>query len=91
VTRLLDRFPRLWVDLALRTDVAPGGALDPQWQKVFVRHPDRFLLGTDTWVTSRWELVRDYMRDVQVWLGQLPPEVAEQIAFKNGDRLFPAP
>jgi hypothetical protein len=42
-------------------------------------------------VTSRWELVRDYMRDVQVWLGQLPPEVAEQIAFKNGDRLFPAP
>jgi hypothetical protein len=91
VTRLLGRFPRLWVDLALRTDVAPGGALDPQWRKVFVRHPDRFLLGTDTWVTSRWELVRDYMRDVQVWLGQLPPEVAEQIAFKNGDRLFPAP
>src|SRR5437763_238530 len=72
-------------------DVAPGGALDPDWRKVFLRYPDRFMVGTDTWVTSRWEVVRDYMRDVQVWLGQLPPDVAEQIAFKNGDRLFPAP
>jgi len=91
VARLLDRFPKLWVDLAFRTDVAPGGALDPDWRKVFLRYPDRFMVGTDTWVTSRWEVVRDYMRDVQVWLGQLSPDVAEQIAFKNGDRLFPAP
>jgi hypothetical protein len=91
VTRLLDQFPKLWVELALRTDVAPGGALDPEWRAAFLRHPDRFLVGTDTWVTSRWEIVRDAMRDVQVWLGQLPREVAEQIAFENGDRLFPAP
>ena len=28
---------------------------------------------------------------VQHWLGQLPREVAEQIAYKNGDRLFPPP
>jgi hypothetical protein len=27
----------------------------------------------------------------QVWLRQLPREVAEQIAWKNGDRLFPPP
>lgn len=25
------------------------------------------------------------------WLADLPRDVAEQIAFKNGDRLFPAP
>src|SRR5712692_155743 len=50
--------------------VAPVGALDPEWRKVFVRYADRFMVGTDTWVTSRWEVVRDYMRDVQVWLGQ---------------------
>ncbi len=91
VAALLDRFPKLWVELALRTDVAPGGVLDPEWRAVFLRHPDRFMVGTDTWVTSRWEVVGDYMRDVQVWLRQLPPEVAERIAFKNGDRLFPAP
>ena len=88
---LLDRFPKLWVELALRTDVASGGALDPEWRALFLRHPDRFMVGTDTWVTSRWEIVRESMRDVQRWLGQLPPEVAEQIAWKNGERLFPAP
>ena len=88
---LLARFPKLWVELALRTDVAPGGKLDPEWRAVFVKYPDRFLVGADTWVTSRWEAIRDYHRDVQVWLGQLPRDVAEAIAWKNGDRLFPAP
>jgi hypothetical protein len=85
---LLERFPKLWVELALRTDVAPGGKLDPEWRAVFVKYPDRFMVGTDTWVTSRWEALRDYHRDVQTWLGQLPPDVAEAIAWKNGERLF---
>jgi hypothetical protein len=91
VGRLVDRFPMLWVELALRTDVAPGGTLDPEWRALFVRKPDRFLVGTDTWVTSRWEAVRDATAAVQHWLGQLPRDVAEQIAYKNGDRLFPVP
>jgi predicted TIM-barrel fold metal-dependent hydrolase len=91
VGRLLDRFPMLWVELALRTDVAPGGSLDPEWRALFIRKPDRFLVGTDTWVTSRWEAVRDATAAVQQWLRQLPREVAEQIAYKNGDRLFPPP
>jgi hypothetical protein len=91
VGRLLERFPKLYVELALRTDVATGGTLDPDWRAVFVKYPDRFMVGTDTWVTSRWEVMRDYHRDVQAWLAQLPREVAEAIAWKNGDRLFPAP
>jgi hypothetical protein len=91
VGRLLERFPTLYVELALRTDVASGGTLDPEWRAVFVKYPDRFMVGTDTWVTSRWEVMRDYHRDVQVWLAQLPREVAEAIAWKNGERLFPTP
>ena len=91
VGELLARHSRLWVDLAMRTDVAPGGVLDPEWRALFVRHPDRFLVGTDTWVTSRWESVREAADAVQVWLRQLPREVAEQIAWQNGDRLFPPP
>ncbi len=89
VARLLDRFPQLWVELALRSDVAPGGTLDPQWRAVFLKHPDRFMLGTDTWVTSRWDALGPGMREVQQWLGQLPADVAERIAFRNADRLFP--
>jgi predicted TIM-barrel fold metal-dependent hydrolase len=91
VGKLLARAPNLWVELALRTDVAPGGTLDPAWRAVFVRYPDRFMVGTDTWVTSRWESLREGMDQIQRWLGQLPRDVAEQIAYRNGERLFPAP
>ncbi|HEV8583826.1 MAG TPA: amidohydrolase family protein [Methylomirabilota bacterium] len=91
VGRLVDRYPMLWVELALRSDVASGGALDPEWKAVFVRHPDRFMVGTDTWVTSRWESVKPATEAVQRWLLHLPRDVAEQIAWKNGDRLFPPP
>src|SRR5207247_8555857 len=51
--RSLDRFARLWVELALRSDVAPGGRLDPAWRARFLRHADRFLVGTDTWVDRK--------------------------------------
>src|SRR5438034_1100159 len=77
--------------LRLRTDVAPDGTLDPEWRALFVRHPDRFMVGTDTWTTSRWESVRPATAAVQRWLLQLPRDVAEQIAWKNGERLFPPP
>jgi hypothetical protein len=43
VGQLLDRFPMLWVELALRSDVAPGGTLDPAWRAVFLKHPERFM------------------------------------------------
>ena len=89
VGRLLDRYPKLWVELALRSDVAPGGTLDPEWRTVFLKFPDRFMVGTDTWTTSRWETITDGMRHVQQWLAQLPPDVAEKIAWKNGETLFP--
>jgi hypothetical protein len=91
VGRLVDRFPRLWVELSLRSDVAPGGTLGAEWRALFVRHADRFLVGTDTWVTSRWEALPDWLRDVQGWLAQLPRDVAERIAYRNGERLFVRP
>jgi predicted TIM-barrel fold metal-dependent hydrolase len=90
VGALLDRYRTLWVDLAIRnSDVAPGGVLDRDWRAVFLRHPDRFLAGTDTWVTSRWEMLPDSVSEVRTYLGQLPRDVAERIAFRNADRLFP--
>jgi Amidohydrolase len=91
VSGLLDRFATLWVELAMRSDVAPGGMLDPEWRAVFLRHPDRFMVGTDTWVTLRWEMLVDGMQVIRGWLGELPREVAEQIAHGNADRLFTGP
>ncbi len=91
IRRLLARSPRLWVELSLRGDVAPGGSLDPGWRALLLDHRDRFLLGSDTFVTPRWHELPGLVDRVQEWLAQLPAEVAERIAFRNGDRLFPAP
>lgn len=91
VNRLLDKYPQLWVELSLRSDVAPGGTLDPEWRALFLRHPDRFMVGTDTWVTSRWHALADEAMATRAWLGQLTREAAEQIAFRNGERLFGSP
>jgi hypothetical protein len=90
VGALLDRYQTLWVDLAIRNgDVAPGGTLDPGWRALFMRHSDRFLAGTDTWVTSRWEALPGSVTEVRTYLNQLPRDVAEKIAYKNAERLFP--
>jgi len=91
VGRLLGQFPTLWVELALRSDVAPNGTLDPEWRSVFLRHPDRFMVGTDTWVTSRWETLPEGMQFMRGWLKQLPHDVAERIAYRNAERLFGSP
>ena len=91
VERLLDQYPNLWVELALRSDVAPGGALDPAWRALFLKHPDRFMLGTDTWVNSQWDRLPAILDAFRVWLRQLPPDVATKIAHGNADRLFGGP
>jgi Amidohydrolase len=87
VGRLLDASPHLFVELALRSDVAPGGQLDPGWRALFLRHPDRFMVGTDTWVPSRWSALVATQADTRVWLRQLPPEVARRLASENAERL----
>lgn len=87
VGTLLDRYPRLVVELALRSDVAPGGQLDAAWGGLFLRHPDRFMVGTDTWVPSRWADLPGVHEWARRWLRQLPPEVASRIASGNAERL----
>jgi predicted TIM-barrel fold metal-dependent hydrolase len=88
VRRLLERHDSLWVELALRSDVAPGGRLDGQWRELFTAFPDRFLVGTDTWIASRWGALVENAEFTRRWLRQLPAEIAEKIAYRNADRLF---
>ncbi|HEY3111424.1 MAG TPA: amidohydrolase family protein [Chloroflexota bacterium] len=89
VGALLDRYPgRLWVELALRYDVAPGGALDPGWAALFERHPSRLMVGTDTWITPQWTRMPELKTAEQGWLRQLPPALAERLAWRNAACLF---
>jgi hypothetical protein len=87
VGRLVAASPQLLVELALRSDVAPGGQLDPAWRELFLRHPDRFMVGTDTWVPSRWASFVDIQAAARAWLGQLPPDVARRLASENAESL----
>jgi amidohydrolase family protein len=87
VGRLVDAWPNLFVELALRSDVAPGGQLDPAWRDLFLRQPDRFMVGTDTWVSSRWSGYVDVQTDTRVWLRQLPADVARRLATENAESI----
>ena len=87
VGRLVAGSPQLFVELALRSDVAPGGRLDPAWRDLFLRPPDRFMVGTDTWIPSRWTSYLGVQSDTRAWLGQLPPDVARRLAAENAESL----
>jgi hypothetical protein len=91
VGRLLEQSTNLWVELSMRFDIASGGRLDSAWQTVLLKYPERFMVGTDTWTTSRWDDLVAGMQRVRSWLDQLPRDVAELIAYRNAERLFDNP
>ena len=93
VKALLERYPGLMGELSYRpglTCEAPGGGvrLCPEWRELILEHPTRFLIGSDTWVNSRWARYDELMQTYRAWLGDLPAPVARQVAWDNGARLF---
>ena len=84
VSRMFDEYENLWVDISIREyEIAPKGQLDPQWKALFLKHPDRITIGSDTWVNSRWEQYGAIIDFDRGWLAQLPDDIAEQIAYKK--------
>lgn len=88
VAAMLAQFPTLWCDLAYRSDHATMGRIDPNWRKVFMAYPDRFVVGTDTFTPERWYYIGEHANWTRTWLTGLPVEVAERIAYRNGEALF---
>jgi len=89
VSAMLTKYPALWGELSYRGGITDGtGKLTPEWRALFERYPDRFLLGSDTWVPERWAAYGDIMAGYRAWLEQLPPKVAAQIAHGNARALF---
>ena len=87
---MLRKHKNLWADLAFRTDHASGGKPAPEWREAFLEFPDRFMLGTDTFVPERWHFVPEQAAWSRGWLADLPPDVAERIAWKNGEAVLGA-
>jgi hypothetical protein len=89
VAAMLAKYPKLWGELSYRGGIIDGsGKLTTEWRALFERYPDRFLLGSDTWVPERWASYGEIMAGYRGWLAQLPPVVAKQIAHGNARGLF---
>lgn len=88
VRTMLRKHRQLYADLAFRNDHATGGKVDPAWRDAFIEFPDRFLVGTDTFTPERWYYIAEHADWSRAWLADLPPEIAEQIGWRNGEKLF---
>jgi hypothetical protein len=89
IGELLDSHPGLWAEVSLRAgEIAPNGRLDTAWQALFLGHPERFMVGTDTWATFIWLDYVAVIREHREWLRQLPKDIAVKIAYDNAARLF---
>lgn len=85
---LLSRHPNLWSDLAFRSDQATDDEVAPEWRKVFMEHPDRFMIGTDTFAPERWYYIGGHAEFSRGWLSSLPAELAANIGYKNAERML---
>jgi predicted TIM-barrel fold metal-dependent hydrolase len=88
VRDMLRKHKNLWADLAFRSEHGAGGKVSADWRAAFLEFPDRFMVGTDTFVPERWHYVPEHAAWSRGWLSDLPADVAERIAWKNGEALF---
>ncbi|MBI5035669.1 MAG: amidohydrolase family protein [Chloroflexi bacterium] len=88
VAQMLERNPNLWAELSYRSDIASNGKLTPEWRALFLRFPNRFVYGSDTWVESRWDGLPNLILSARGWLAELPTDVAANIATRNLESLY---
>jgi predicted TIM-barrel fold metal-dependent hydrolase len=93
---VLGRNPNLMVDLSgmhfQRTPslATEDGPLDPKWKALIEKMPDRFLMGIDVWAPRLFEpaTLDRLMKWTRRVLGELKPDVAERVAWKNAATLY---
>ncbi|WP_077038005.1 amidohydrolase family protein [Pelomonas sp. KK5] len=89
VRQLLARYPKLRGELSYRPGLlAADGRLSPAWRALLSEQPERFLIGSDTWINARWDGYEALMAEYRAWLGELPPAAARRIAWENGAAMF---
>jgi hypothetical protein len=84
----LRRHRMLWADLAFRSDPGSDGKVAAEWRDAFMEFPDRFMVGTDTFSPERWYYVTEHAAWARAWLADLPPPVAERIAWRNAEAML---
>lgn len=86
VAERLRRHPTLRAELSYRSGITDAsGRLTTEWRELFQAFPDRFVVGSDTWVDARWDDYRGIIATYRGWLAQLPLPLAEAIAHRNAE------
>lgn len=66
--------------------------MEEVWNPLVTRWPDRFLWGTDMarpgWQWTEPEVLDLITAHTRAWLGTLPPDVAEAVAWRNAHRVL---
>ena len=86
VEAAMARYPKLYADISFRewNIYRPEGVLDEAWKRLLYRFPDRFLVGSDTYVNAQWAAYGVLIQRNRDWLSLLP----DDIAYRNGLKLF---
>jgi hypothetical protein len=87
VRTMVERFPNLSVEFAIRSDIGPGGRLGADWRSLIEQYPERFMIGTDSYTPSRWPAMPAILAETRAWLATLPPPIGEAVAWRNAARL----
>jgi predicted TIM-barrel fold metal-dependent hydrolase len=92
VDQLMARYPLLVGELSYRPGLTcEAGKLCREWRELILKYPDRFVIGSDTWVNQRWQYYDQLMTGYRAWLGDLPAEVARKVGWSNAASLFGLP
>ena len=87
---LLDKYPKLYIELSLREGMLDDDQrLTPEWKQFLENYSKRFLVGMDTYKPSRWADLPEIAAETRDWLQQLADDDAADISRNNLDRLFP--
>jgi hypothetical protein len=88
VEKLVGDNPNLTVELSwvLLDSIVPNGTLRDDWRDLICRHPERFVLGSDT--VADPAIVRDRSVQAAQVLDGLPDSVARQVGADNATALW---
>ncbi len=107
VRRVLQSCAQVWVDLSARDPwryvrnpiVSADARLLPEWRRLLIDYPDRFIVGADAvWPVEQldawdeadtgWQEYARFMDFHRSWLARLPAPVGRKIRLENALRLF---
>lgn len=88
VRDLLDSHENLWADLSFRREIYTNERFLQGWRQLLIDYSDRFMLATDPYTPPRWLKLQSVMNWQHRLLEALPADVANRIAWENGERVI---